>query len=50
MPENTKTIFLFVITAIAYITFGKAPGIAPVRNRDLDAVIAASITIEDRAI
>jgi hypothetical protein len=48
MPENTKTIFLFVVTAIAYITIGKAPGIIPVRNRDLEAWIATSITVEGR--
>ncbi len=50
MPGKAKTILLFVITAIAYITIGKAPGIIPGRNRDLETSIATSIIIEGRDV
>lgn len=48
MPQTTKTVLLFIMTIVAYVTIGKAPGIAPVRNRDIEASIARSIAAEGR--
>jgi hypothetical protein len=50
MPASIKTTLLFLVTAIAYLTIGKAPGMIPVRNRDLEMTIASNITVEDRDI
>jgi hypothetical protein len=50
MPGKAKTILLFIITAIAYVTIGKAPGIIPGRNRDLETSIAMNIVVEGRDV
>ncbi len=50
MTSTTRTRLLLIFTAIAFITHGRAPGMIPFRNPNLETSIATSISIENRDI